>query len=105
MIRPQGHRMGLVRIAPRKALFRSEEHTSELQSQSNLVCRLLLEKKKTMAYIDLLPDNHTRLAVTAKAHPPQFVGARLQAAEFDHVGSRLLVAFHFELSSALELVR
>src|SRR2546430_2799835 len=25
--------------------FRSEEHTSELQSQSNLVCRLLLEKK------------------------------------------------------------
>src|SRR2546427_3127813 len=29
-----------------KADLRSEEHTSELQSQSNLVCRLLLEKKK-----------------------------------------------------------
>src|SRR2546430_7901608 len=29
-----------------KAPVRSEEHTSELQSQSNLVCRLLLEKKK-----------------------------------------------------------
>src|SRR2546430_12991296 len=29
-------------------LSRSEEHTSELQSQSNLVCRLLLEKKKHM---------------------------------------------------------
>src|SRR2546427_2821946 len=28
-------------------VVRSEEHTSELQSQSNLVCRLLLEKKKT----------------------------------------------------------
>src|SRR5256886_10026626 len=28
--------------------FRSEEHTSELQSQSNLVCRLLLEKKYTL---------------------------------------------------------
>src|SRR5688572_31123520 len=28
-------------------LLRSEEHTSELQSQSNLVCRLLLEKKKS----------------------------------------------------------
>ena len=27
--------------------FRSEEHTSELQSQAYLVCRLLLEKKKT----------------------------------------------------------
>src|SRR2546430_14229938 len=33
------------RRAPR-FLGRSEEHTSELQSQSNLVCRLLLEKKK-----------------------------------------------------------
>src|SRR2546430_10850672 len=31
------------------ARYRSEEHTSELQSQSNLVCRLLLEKKKTMS--------------------------------------------------------
>src|SRR2546427_4077818 len=30
----------------RTFLTRSEEHTSELQSQSNLVCRLLLEKKK-----------------------------------------------------------
>src|SRR2546430_7718776 len=29
------------------ATLRSEEHTSELQSQSNLVCRLLLEKKTT----------------------------------------------------------
>src|SRR2546430_11712556 len=31
-------------------LGRSEEHTSELQSQSNLVCRLLLEKKKKVPY-------------------------------------------------------
>src|SRR5688572_31884833 len=30
----------------REMMDRSEEHTSELQSQSNLVCRLLLEKKK-----------------------------------------------------------
>src|SRR2546430_13208802 len=30
---------------------RSEEHTSELQSQSNLVCRLLLEKKKTTKHL------------------------------------------------------
>src|SRR2546430_12439077 len=49
-----------VKVAPRSTSFgvsllttpsifrwtRSEEHTSELQSQSNLVCRLLLEKKK-----------------------------------------------------------
>src|SRR2546427_5553006 len=33
-------------IATRPKVRRSEEHTSELQSQSNLVCRLLLEKKK-----------------------------------------------------------
>src|SRR5205085_6856086 len=32
---------------PVRNSFRSEEHTSELQSQSNLVCRLLLEKKNT----------------------------------------------------------
>src|SRR5206468_7305177 len=30
---------------------RSEEHTSELQSRSDLVCRLLLEKKKTIPYL------------------------------------------------------
>src|SRR2546430_13599274 len=46
----QGRRSGgghprLQRTLP--VASRSEEHTSELQSQSNLVCRLLLEKKKT----------------------------------------------------------
>src|SRR6266478_1328684 len=33
---------------------RSEEHTSELQSQSNLVCRLLLEKKKKISTLQLI---------------------------------------------------
>src|SRR5256885_8458242 len=37
------------------AAFRSEEHTSELQSPCNLVCRLLLEKKKTITH-NLCPD-------------------------------------------------
>src|SRR2546430_12717809 len=45
------HRLDHLRAHPRghrsDARQRSEEHTSELQSQSNLVCRLLLEKKKT----------------------------------------------------------
>src|SRR2546427_6865748 len=36
------------------AELRSEEHTSELQSQSNLVCRLLLEKKKHRCLVLLL---------------------------------------------------
>src|SRR2546430_3520587 len=34
---------------------RSEEHTSELQSQSNLVCRLLLEKKKKELRVSAVP--------------------------------------------------
>src|SRR5207253_10824141 len=34
------------RTSPAPARFRSEEHTSELQSRGHLVCRLLLEKKK-----------------------------------------------------------
>src|SRR5688572_31601409 len=38
-----GHRDGAVQLDDRR---RSEEHTSELQSQSKLVCRLLLEKKR-----------------------------------------------------------
>src|SRR5688572_31196479 len=37
--------------------FRSEEHTSELQSQSNLVCRLLLEKKKNKKKNDKTSKN------------------------------------------------
>src|SRR2546427_1807788 len=37
---------------------RSEEHTSELQSQSNLVCRLLLEKKKNPEALPLCLDPH-----------------------------------------------
>src|SRR2546430_5867689 len=42
---PEGVVEDLV-AARRRFIDRSEEHTSELQSQSNLVCRLLLEKKK-----------------------------------------------------------
>src|SRR5690349_9867585 len=37
---------GLVKPGPSSGSFRSEEHTSELQSRRDLVCRLLLEKKK-----------------------------------------------------------
>src|SRR2546430_13367118 len=39
---------------------RSEEHTSELQSQSNLVCRLLLEKKKNNNGSDSVSDRSTK---------------------------------------------
>src|SRR2546427_4775833 len=43
--------------------IRSEEHTSELQSQSNLVCRLLLEKKKILHSESHHVDNHVRLVI------------------------------------------
>src|SRR2546430_5473994 len=44
-------------LACSRNVVRSEEHTSELQSQSNLVCRLLLEKKKKKEHL------HTRLCL------------------------------------------
>src|SRR5205085_11314295 len=68
---------------------RSEEHTSELQSQSNLVCRLLLEKKKTKSgehdQVSLrLPDDISRhtesldrsdvLVPSLPFHPPIHAG-------------------------------
>src|SRR2546430_6904373 len=53
-----------------RARSRSEEHTSELQSQSNLVCRLLLEKKKHHEYpcflcVEDIASNETGLTVLA----------------------------------------
>src|SRR2546427_3251370 len=45
----------------RRSHRRSEEHTSELQSQSNLVCRLLLEKKKRSCRTDSLTDIRFRI--------------------------------------------
>src|SRR2546428_1987277 len=61
-----GTAMGLIRLnVPSLVLYggsRSEEHTSELQSRSDLVCRLLLEKKKKNATYadDYDHDVHTR---------------------------------------------
>src|SRR5256886_5382102 len=56
--KPQRGRVLAVGPGARDEDGRSEEHTSELQSQSNLVCRLLLEKKK----------KNTRHHTTAIAH-------------------------------------
>src|SRR5699024_12818271 len=55
LVDPQGEGTGEEHVRPRSAVVdvlaaddvRSEEHTSELQSRFDLVCRLLLEKKKT----------------------------------------------------------
>src|SRR3712207_7065324 len=42
------------------AITRSEEHTSELQSRQYLVCRLLLEKKKTKLHTDIIHTISTK---------------------------------------------
>src|SRR5690242_21492336 len=46
-----------------EAVVRSEEHTSELQSHVNLVCRLLLEKKKT--HLKLHQSTHNNLSFSS----------------------------------------
>src|SRR5437870_10632811 len=43
-------------------IFRSEEHTSELQSRGHLVCRLLLEKKNKKSLLDLAPRDRVASA-------------------------------------------
>src|SRR5688572_31008140 len=67
--RPADHRQE----GGRHGRARSEEHTSELQSQSNLVCRLLLEKKKKKEknirdYVninnDMTPSNQQEVLAT-----------------------------------------
>src|SRR5256886_2161814 len=54
-------------------LTRSEEHTSELQSQSNLVCRLLLEKKDTPT---ILTERQTSNKTPITARPPHDAATR-----------------------------
>src|SRR5260221_2686392 len=57
---------------PSTASTRSEEHTSELQSHSDLVCRLLLEKKKKNDAIASKGDKHNGSAnsvTEARTHP------------------------------------
>src|SRR5215469_10248944 len=49
-------------------MTRSEEHTSELQSRRDLVCRLLLEKKKTTPRLLVLVRKHQHLARLGVLH-------------------------------------
>src|SRR2546430_3587169 len=51
-LRSRDHAVSPCRTTKSLSFLRSEEHTSELQSQSNLVCRLLLEKKKRTTHAD-----------------------------------------------------
>src|SRR5438132_10401108 len=55
---------------------RSEEHTSELQSHSDLVCRLLLEKKKKKAEASELPRPQSRALPQLRWHPQHTASRR-----------------------------
>src|SRR5256886_3305660 len=59
---------------------RSEEHTSELQSQSNLVCRLLLEKKEYLQRYDPKTQTVEKLNVQLPAVPGREPWASIDAA-------------------------
>src|SRR2546430_9039751 len=85
--------------------IRSEEHTSELQSQSNLVCRLLLEKKKTRlthqgdgAYTRSAIDRAALPPPTSRGSPAQYVHRRCWTlyatpAPFAHVSVNVTYPF------------
>src|SRR2546430_10392386 len=67
--RERQRRVAELRLARELRLrhVRSEEHTSELQSQSNLVCRLLLEKKKQLRLHVTIHHEHRRPPLTCRA--------------------------------------
>src|SRR5438046_3385310 len=58
------HSLLLLCRANQEQAMRSEEHTSELQSLTNLVCRLLLEKKKKITNIIKMSDKSSKSRLT-----------------------------------------
>src|SRR5256885_2580838 len=61
-----------------EAPLRSEEHTSELQSPCNLVCRLLLEKKKKKVY-DIYDVNHRPVPLIVLVTRKHILACRLMS--------------------------
>src|SRR5256885_3460588 len=57
-----------IRTPPAARAMRSEEHTSELQSPCNLVCRLLLEKKTSLLYSLVLPSRNSTCFLPSCTH-------------------------------------
>src|SRR5258708_21242848 len=53
-------------------IVRSEEHTSELQSPDHLVCRLLLEKKKKIVFIQNLAISQSRCSRSRRSIAPRY---------------------------------
>src|SRR5256885_3586482 len=78
---------------------RSEEHTSELQSPCNLVCRLLLEKKKIASchvsndFVARNKKNRHAKSVNYRCHCYEALSDRYSIANFDDASTGILYAF------------
>src|SRR2546427_2740705 len=87
------------RLALRAAIAaRSEEHTSELQSQSNLVCRLLLEKKKKT-------QQHTQQEHTSGVLPHAILAGRPIRYECQRTSLRLSTSYWTQIQYSTVLGR
>src|SRR5256885_8850301 len=75
------------RTRPTRKAFRSEEHTSELQSPCNLVCRLLLEKKKRLH--EHSKEREDRQAVDSHELSWDVGDGRTQRAVLAHIRGRM----------------
>src|SRR2546430_7151465 len=85
----------------RSKLSRSEEHTSELQSQSNLVCRLLLEKKKHPLHLvyspchPLIMNNYCLFLSSVISHSHYVPRHRLHQLRFSLTDANHTIHFPF----------
>src|SRR6266571_1502550 len=82
-----------VRPPPPPGTCRSEEHTSELQSHVTLVCRLLLEKKKT--------EGRMPFRITLHRPAPNETAARNRSGSAWRTPARLLIAMRKQTPSAM----
>src|SRR2546430_5460157 len=87
---PCPRRSRVSRTISRKS-SRSEEHTSELQSQSNLVCRLLLEKKKNVLSTNR-PQTNLNLSIRNRSHALEDIDSAV-CRRADVVCRRTLLSF------------
>src|SRR5256885_8747544 len=74
---PGAHYEARAFLSPQRAFERSEEHTSELQSPCNLVCRLLLEKKKNEPVRELIIQLFSVRLKDADSEPDRILSSPL----------------------------
>src|SRR2546421_1939417 len=85
--------------------IRSEEHTSELQSRSDLVCRLLLEKKKKNSHSRLCQRNYRDSQLTAPRPALALAQGTAPQTSSQHLTPRPRYALHLDQSSNYGVTR